>query len=67
MQTELDNEKVRRMELEQIRHSQKKKIDEERSKFENERKNWEKSRERLLMDRDELAAQLKEVIVVTFS
>ncbi|OZC12793.1 hypothetical protein X798_00427 [Onchocerca flexuosa] len=61
MQTELDNEKVRRVEMEQMWHSQKKKLDEERLKFESERKDWEKERERLLMDRDELAAELKEV------
>uniref|UniRef100_A0A0R3RQ58 Unconventional myosin-XVIIIa n=1 Tax=Elaeophora elaphi TaxID=1147741 RepID=A0A0R3RQ58_9BILA len=61
MQTELDNEKVRRVEMEQMWHSQKKKLDEERSKFESERKDWEKNRERLLADRDELAAELKEL------
>lgn len=67
MQTELDNEKVRRVEMEQMWHSQKKKSDEERSKFESERKDWEKNRERLLMDKDELAAELKEVCAAVFS
>ncbi|CAG9532013.1 unnamed protein product, partial [Cercopithifilaria johnstoni] len=61
MQTELDNEKVRRVEMEQMWHSQKKKLDEERLKFESERKEWEKKHERLLMDRDERAAELKEL------
>ncbi|VDM98298.1 unnamed protein product, partial [Onchocerca ochengi] len=51
MQTELDNEKVRRVEMEQMWHSQKKKFDEERLKFESERNDWEKERERLLLDR----------------
>ncbi|CAG9532012.1 unnamed protein product, partial [Cercopithifilaria johnstoni] len=59
--TELDNEKVRRVEMEQMWHSQKKKLDEERLKFESERKEWEKKHERLLMDRDERAAELKEL------
>ncbi|MCP9260995.1 hypothetical protein DINM_004388 [Dirofilaria immitis] len=61
IQTELDNEKVRRVEMEQIWHSQKKEFDEERSKFESERYDWEKKCERLLMDRDELVAELKEL------
>uniref|UniRef100_A0A8R1XYQ9 Uncharacterized protein n=1 Tax=Onchocerca volvulus TaxID=6282 RepID=A0A8R1XYQ9_ONCVO len=52
MQTELDNEKVRRVEMEQMWHSQKKKFDEERLKFESERNDWEKERERLLLDRE---------------
>ncbi|VDK76748.1 unnamed protein product [Litomosoides sigmodontis] len=59
MQTELDNEKVLRVEMEQKWYSEKKKSDEERAKFESERKDWEKNRERLLMDKDELAAELK--------
>ncbi|VBB28256.1 unnamed protein product [Acanthocheilonema viteae] len=61
MQTELDNEKVRRVEIEQMWQLQKKKFDEERSKFESERKDWEKNRERLLMDKDELVTELKEL------
>lgn len=67
MQTELDNEKIRRVEMEQMWHSQKKKLDEERSKFESERNDWEKKCERLFMDRDELAAELKEVAAIVFS
>lgn len=66
MQTELDNEKVRRVKMEQMWHSEKKKLEEERSRFESERNNWEKKRERLLMDRDELASELKEVGIVGF-
>ncbi|VDM95373.1 unnamed protein product [Onchocerca ochengi] len=61
MKTELDNEKVRRVEIEQIWRSQKKILDEERWKFENERNDWEKERKKLLMDRDELAAELKKL------
>ncbi|VDP17548.1 unnamed protein product [Onchocerca flexuosa] len=61
MKTELDNEKVRRIEMEQIWHSQKKMLDEERSKFESERNEWEKERKKLLMDRDEFAAESEEL------
>uniref|UniRef100_A0A915PZY3 Uncharacterized protein n=1 Tax=Setaria digitata TaxID=48799 RepID=A0A915PZY3_9BILA len=61
MRAKLDADKVSRAEMEQLWQSQKKKFDEERSKFEIEKNIWEKKQEKILMDKDELANELKEL------
>ncbi|EFO16446.1 hypothetical protein LOAG_12058 [Loa loa] len=56
-----DNEKVRRIKMEQMWQSEKKKFDDERWKFENEENDWTMKREGILMDRNKLAPRLKEL------
>lgn len=58
---ELSNEKARSAEMEQTCLSQKKNFDEERTKFISEKSDWEAKCESLLLEKNELEKELKEL------